>query len=130
MEQNELKRLMVDDWVYNTHNRQNEQVQQILELGVMLDYNDIYSADDIEPVKLTPEILERNGFTNYGESWYIPTKNDEDIHIMIGFHRRENVIDVWQNLKVSYRKTTVNKLYVHQLQQVLRICGVKKEIKL
>lgn len=38
---------MVGDWVYNTHNRENEQVQEVLCISVMLDYNDIYNSSEI-----------------------------------------------------------------------------------
>lgn len=125
MEQNELKRLMVGDWVYNTHNRQNEQVQQILELGVMLDYNDFYSADDIEPVKLTPEILERNGFTalQFYSELVISNKN-ENTHVM------------WDGSHLTAKKMGRGTIelarcyYVHQLQQALRQLEIEKEIKL
>lgn len=54
--------LMLGDWVYNTHSRQNERVEEIGSGLVMLAYNDLYEYDEIEPIPLTPEILERNGF--------------------------------------------------------------------
>ena len=54
--------LMIGDWVYNTHNRKPEQVCEVRERMVMLDYNDLYDYDEIEPIPLTSEILEQNGF--------------------------------------------------------------------
>ena len=47
--------LMIGDWVYNTHNQQAEQVQEIGSGLVMLDYNDLYEYDEIEPIPLTEE---------------------------------------------------------------------------
>jgi hypothetical protein len=45
--------LMIGDWVFNTHNRKPEQVQEIGSALVMLDYNDLYEYDEIEPIPLT-----------------------------------------------------------------------------
>lgn len=115
MELKELKRLMVGDWVYNTFNKKYEQVQQILESGVMLDYNDIYSADEIEPVKLTPEILKRNGFIRDGESWWY-----QDFRIVLSTSKGVSLVCGRQKRFA----------FVHELQQALRLCGIEKEIKL
>ena len=60
------KELMIDDWVYNTHNRQNEQVAEIGSSLVMLAYNDLYEYDEIEPIPLTDAILKVNGFNREG----------------------------------------------------------------
>ena len=53
--------LMIGDWVYNTHNRQRERVAEIGSGLVMLDYNDLYEYDEIEPIPITGEILVQNG---------------------------------------------------------------------
>lgn len=88
---------------------------------------------EIEPIPLTPEILEKNGFTNYGESWYIPKTED---HVMVGFHMYETTINISKD-KVSfhisvpckYRSCDSNrKVFVHELQHALRLCGITKEI--
>lgn len=119
MEQNELKRLMVGDWVYNTHNRQNEQVQEVFCISVMLDYNDIYNSSEIEPIRLHPSTLKKIGFANtefYSEmlidGWQIQCD---------GLHLKAHNMDCSINIKCEY---------VHQLQQALRLCGIEKEIKL
>lgn len=125
MELNDLKRLMVGDWVYNTHNRKNEQVQEVLCISVMLDYNDIYNSSEIEPVKLTPEILKRNGFTalQFYSELVISNKN-EHTHVM------------WDGSHLTAKKMGRGTIelarcyYVHQLQQALRQLEIEKEIKL
>lgn len=124
----EAKELMIGDWVYNTHNRQNEQVAEIGSGLVMLAYNDLYEYDEIEPIPITKEILEKNGFKEdddgvYGDSnsYFIPTyQSGFDIgtwetHI----EPTEGIGDFSGNLK-----------YVHQLQHALKLCGIKKEIVL
>jgi len=116
------KELMIGDWVYNTHNRKPEQVCEIRERMVMLDYNDLYDYDEIEPISLTPEILEKNGFE---KEW------DEDIMLMVcdGV-----VVEVGDNYKryedgkMYLRRVLAPLCYVHQLQHAMRICGIEKEI--
>lgn len=61
----DAKELMIGDWVMNTHNRKPEQVYEIRERMVMLDYNDLYDYDEIEPIPLTEEILKANGYEEH-----------------------------------------------------------------
>lgn len=125
MEVKELHGLMVGDWIFNTNSREYEQVQEILCISVMLNYNDIYNADEIEPVKLTPEILARNGFTTlqfYSE--LVISNANEHTHVM------------WDGSHLTAKKMGQGTIelarcyYVHQLQQALRLLGIEKEIKL
>lgn len=81
--------------------------------------------DGYIPIPITKEILEKNGFikkcvnTGY-DSWVnydpYPFYNLELIDDEDGLH-----LEDLYNLKVEY---------VHQLQQLLRLCGIKKEIVL
>ena len=61
--------LMVGDWVWNEFNKKAEKVSSIMDNLIMLDYNDCYNPeepiDEIEPIPLTVEILEKNGFDGY-----------------------------------------------------------------
>lgn len=54
--------IMMGDWVYNTHNRQPEQVCEIREHKVMLTYSDLHVYDEIEPIPLSAEFFDRNGW--------------------------------------------------------------------
>lgn len=95
------------------------------------------SFDKIQPVPLTAEILEKNGFEKCNE--------DTDGAIQYEFGSPALGIDIWINTKPcllgawrtwegetkSY--TMVEELpinYVHELQHVLRLCGIEKEIVL
>ena len=69
IEQIKAEELMIGDWVMNTHNQKPEQVREIRERMVMLDYNDLYDYDEIEPIPLNDEILQKNGFRRVGERW-------------------------------------------------------------
>ena len=78
--------------------------------------------NNIEPIPITAEILEKNGFVHYEE--------DEE-----SFHDKDCVF-IKQNLgeygvcldKIRTASGTFH--YVHELQHALRLCGVEKEIKL
>ena len=89
-----------------------------------------YSIDDIEPIGLTEEILVKNGFHTYGESYFIP-EDKCNAHVRIGFHYRETVVDLHRHgafsIQISYKP---GMLYVHTLQHLLRERGIDKEIEL
>ena len=113
--------LMIGDWVYNTHNKQNEQVVEVGSNCVMLAYNDLYAFDEIEPISLTPKILEKNGFVDEMSNYAYRTDN-------------YNVCYYCADERLSINKygaiLDVHCFYVHQLQHALRLCGIKIEIEL
>ena len=137
-----IKDLMIGDWVYNTHNRQNERVQEIGSGLVMLDYNDLYEYDEIEPIPITPEILEKNGFkkdafTNLSPDYYF---GDDEYSICINLNSTcDKSKSIWIEKRSSRFTVSIEEsrhsldkkpLYVHQLQYALKLCGIKKEIVL
>ena len=69
----------------------------------------------LEPIPLTPEILEKNRFIQENESWWY-----KDFRIVLDNSKGESLICGRQ----------VKFTYVHQLQHALRLCGIEKEIEL
>ena len=82
----------------------------------------------LEPIEITPEILEKNGFYEDGDgvygddnSYFIPIYSSGfdtgtwETHI----EPTEGIGDFYGELK-----------YVHQLQNALTLCGINKEIEL
>ena len=122
-----IEDLMINDWVFNTHNNKPEQVQEILTVSncdngnsVMLDYNDIYNEDDIEPIKLTPEILEKNGFKK---------EIDEDkIHNIYTLTENSTSLGIVYARSVFQWFYPIDIKYVHKLQHIMRLCGIDKQI--
>ena len=115
---------MIGDWVRNDLG----EVQRIVELretGAMLSYNDIYDYEEIEPVSLTPEILKKNGFTLFGNEYSYLSRR-WDIYVRPLDIKEYNIV-IYRN-GVQYSKNRAK--YVHQLQQALRPCGIRKDIKL
>lgn len=83
--------------------------------------------DHFSPIPLTPEILAENGFIKNGEYNEWSTGNWEDIpFIGISLSR--------QSMRIKNLGTDIflenKEVYVHQLQNALRLAGVEKEINL
>ena len=129
--------LMIGDWVWNTHNRQNEQVQEIGSGLVMLDYNDLYEYDEINPIPITSELLEQNGFKKFklrdieGQhqwSWWSDTLTSVSLWCR---ELKDDPKDGWMIRIDSPLATCCHKVeYVHELQHTLRTCKIEKEVKL
>ena len=127
--------LMIGDWVFNTHNRKLEQVCEIRERMVMLDYNDLYDYDEIEPIPLNPEILMKNGFREDrpGITYRYRKFGETTIDVIdVFFHSNGKVTatingmtnDVYCNYVHCYCG------HVHELQHAMRLCRIDKEIEL
>lgn len=107
----------------------------------MLPDNDIYGGledipiEDVIPIPISKEILMNNGFTDNGKGqFYYPLKDDgkttircatcnyKDWFVMVDSMRYENFI--------STDASNHNAQYVHELQNVIQIAKVDKEIVL
>ena len=120
------KELMIGDWVYNTHNRQNEQVAVIGSGLVMLAYNDMYKYDEIEPVPLTEDRLLANGFNYERNIGYVYEDGEYEV-----------VVDLWNHgYRILHDRDVVinihcfSDVFVHELQHAFRLADIDKEIKL
>jgi hypothetical protein len=127
MEANEL---MIGDWVYLIKDY-GKPVKDVLKISAL----DLYRIEDgmleVEPIPLTPEILEKNGFTEI-KGAYPTFKIDIYGYLIKVTFPKENketnngnpflVIDS----RPSYYSSEC--LYVHELQHVLKLLGIKKEI--
>lgn len=98
------------------------------------------TIEKVEPIPLTPEILEKNGFkkdgfTNLSADYYY---SDEACSVCINLNSTcDKSKSIWaenRNSKVSvsieeHRHSMQKKpLSVHQLQYAIRFCGAEKEI--
>lgn len=126
--------LMVGDWVSSqeVHTKDyylpsfKRQVAQIKDNGVELSFTDRYGNkcyitllyDDIEPIPLTAEILEKNfrADKQWDNGWFV----NDHIHI---YQTTSGVYNI-QYMEI------VDIQYVHELQHALRLCGIEKEIQL
>ena len=114
--------LMIGDWVRVKGHLDYDKVQEIARDESMQWYISfacsatLFRAYEFEPVLLTPEILEKNGwkYTTYCHE-YQYGKNTIQCRLpyMVG---RINGIDI-ENFKCEY---------VHQYQHLLRLCGLNE----
>ena len=126
--------LMIGDWVKCTDPRCEGHQVDLIDNGneeVGLD-GEIDNFENIIPIPLTPEILEKNfgkpyprgGFHNYR------MEKDETIAFVIEDRRVSAAPDnrvVFCRVPGTYI-CDVN--YVHELQHALRLCGIDKELTL
>lgn len=93
-----------------------------------------YCEDEINPIPLTPEILEKNGFVR-GEYSEIREYNEWEIGEWDNLPYVSVKLDIdRQVIRVTNRGRDMfiadKEVYVHQLQHALRLAGVGKEIEI
>ena len=120
--------LMIGDWVLDTRTNRPLRVNPFMAE---------FEVPEWQPIPLTPEILEKNGFENIDNKYTFPTFRCDDKEnffvITIGFpeedetKRKMPFIDI-DSVNVYIGYLTIN--FVHELQHALRLCKVDKEIVL
>lgn len=93
-----------------------------INFGSPLDECDI-EVEDVRPIPLTPEILEKNGFRHGG---YVGGYYSTDCPFRV-FTKAEGKCEFTALFDDEIHFSCV---FVHQLQQALRLCGINKEIEL
>lgn len=136
---------MIGDWVYAKVQVDDTGTEPVFERtpkrvtdltnsinGIYVEGTSQFAGAEIEPISLTPEILEKNfgkpyprgGFHNYR------MEKDETIAFVIEDRRVSAAPDnrvVFCRVPGTYI-CDVN--YVHELQHALRLCGIDKDIEL
>lgn len=92
-----------------------------------------FALNELTPIPLTAEILEKNGFVKYNEvSDTPPYDQDEEGNMYYSYKGEQKFWGWWQPNNVYF--IPVNAMldleikYVHQLQHALRLCGIDKVI--
>ena len=123
-----VNELMIDDWVLHPVSGMPDKVVSITS-DVELDDGCFYR--DVDPIPLTPEILEKNGFVEFtSDNWQIVIDN-----IMIELRAPEHNMAIWLDWNEHDTGTYASYMFprpdcVHELQHALRLCNIEKEIKL
>ena len=130
MEKLNCKSLMIGDLVLYTEFGKNEfhKIEIVEPTRVWLKGCKTYVPDEfIEPIPLTPEILEKNGFVYKEEERGM-------LGILIAPHyMREDVpFEIFCDGEpfAIWFQDPVNIKYVHEIQHALRLCGITKDIEL
>lgn len=129
-----IQDLSIGDWV--ALNGIPRKIFKISATGLVKFYNlaNSYGIGGIEPIPITTEILERNGWSRDG--MYAILRLDEHTHLEYYYHEHRLRkwycgVDEWQNhTKVNDITFQVHCYSVHQLQYALRLAGIDKEITL
>ena len=145
----DAKDLMIDDWVevtrtecvadgghYITWSEYGKVVgitDSYIEVEVRDgEYNVDAHEDELKPIPLTPEILEKNGFELKGDGWlWCEDKDVEEQNYSFVQFRRDGEVRV---VEINHLNKAVTKFRniqnVHELQHALKLCGIDKEIEL
>lgn len=110
-----VKELMIDDWVL--YDNEPHKIQGVSYGEVTIE---CWPKDegDIEPIPITTEILEKNGFVN----------EEVDPDELLSYFRWDNGdihVSIYNNFNYI---SDLHIHHVHELQHALRLCGIEKEI--
>lgn len=141
--------LMVGDWVM----WKEKPVQVARVSGVVYSFGHIdvtlahcndsglletHDTKSISPIPITAEILEKNGWRGKSHTqWKFFRNGCDELNILLGKNYTQveylNMIyNPEDNAEVNYGHNFEfpRTIYVHELQHVLRLCGIEKEIEL
>lgn len=124
------KSLTIGDWVL--HNGKLKRVDVVWGPKVSLYdpektygsiYADKYPIEEIEPIPLTAEILEKNNFEKHFDDDIIIYTHPQGIIIEMGINYK-----LFDDEHFFVRGIQHRLYYVHELQHALHLCGIEKEI--
>lgn len=139
-----IKELSIGNWVYNKHHSKAIQITPFDFFAhthrdgeqYLIGSPNLVSGKDFEPIPISPEILEKNGFEKrefinevnckeeywiYCDDYYSLVISEINDRLYKVEHHSEELINLIGQLYISY---------VHQLQNALTLCGINKEIEL
>lgn len=125
----EAKELMIGDWLFyrGQFNAFCFRVEQITKrkVGYHAEPNEskmhYIILSECEPIPITPEFLERNGFDKVQSLYYLKSLNKVYL-CFIEYNIVNNCLFINEGLIPRPIR------YVHQLQHALKLCGIEKEI--
>ena len=88
--------------------------------------------DEGEPIPLTPEILEKIGFEKRA-NYFVYDEDDGNSYIVLYPKETNYTEGSYTYVDIDWGCVSIRELpleSLHELQHVLRLCGIKKEIKL
>lgn len=132
--------LMIGDWVYRTDFNtpvpskiigmevvNYDKMEYVVDVFNKNGYNVQLYLNEIEPIPLTPEILEKIGFETQPNIGYII---DDWDGTQIIYDKWNHNLRIIKNYKVCLDIETFDDIAVHELQHALRLCGIDKTITL
>ena len=131
MKANELQ---IEDWVTGKKWRENPfKLTRINDngkyyYGITSDGNQVgpFLIEELAPIPLTPEILEKNGFKKDEKNEEMYYWNWSISDNCVSYDKETNVIRIFHTLGHLVFVEPLS--YVHELQHALKLCGVEKEL--
>ena len=128
--------LMIEDWVYNKNIDKPMQVYPMMFSQMFRRTPNATTEDyNIFPIPLTPEILEKNGFTKstpppgiHARCYELDNKKHK-YHLTIADYNKYKRLLLNVDSKDS-ECFNIKCDYVHKFQHALRLCGIDKTIEL
>lgn len=122
----EAKDLMIGDKLKTVFAQKIVEVKEIKQNCIYTEGN-AYEYNEIEPIPLTPDILEKIGF---GTERNIGHIIDDWDGTQIIYNSWDHNLRIIKNYKTRLDIETFDDIAVHELQHALRLCGIEKEIVL
>lgn len=130
-----VKDLMIGDWLIPYNETEPRRVEHLTYQYDMSGKYDTVAFDKnpytfnytgfCKPIPITTEILERNGFRKVQDLYYMKSENKIfPCPFFIEYNPNNKFLFINDGL------IPMPILYVHQLQHVLRLCGIENEIVL
>ena len=124
------RQLMIGDILKTVFNQKIVKVKEIKQSCIYTENNG-YDYNEIEPIPLTAEILEKNGFV-YREAEETCATEAFHLWILVGSIFALDDDSWWRSVKDGELHVEFGGFplkYVHELQHALRLCGIDKEIE-
>lgn len=139
------KDLMVGDWVaYDKANMYIAQIKEIRQtqdgeefyINCLRDFRDplskkyqldSFNVEILRPIPITNEILEKNGFEHQHNIGYV---YEDGYGWKVVYETFDNTLKIFSNYDMLFNITFFDRIAVHELQHVLKVCKIDKEIEL
>lgn len=119
----DARQLMIGDKLKTVFYQKIVTVKEIKQNCIYTEDNG-YEYNEIEPIPLTAELLEKNGFV-YRKAFHL--------WLLVGSIFALDNDSWWRSVKDGELHVTFGGFplkYVHELQNALRLCGIDKEIEI
>ena len=130
--------LMIGDWVgrvFDDKRIDYRQVDWIRTGEIGMRYQKVWAIGCIEPIPLTPEILEKNGFVQEDDAYMDDIAYKCFCEILTGHYSANDIIvsydgskefTITNDLGYPCDEITLYRPKVHELQHALRLCGLNE----
>ena len=130
--------LMIGDWVgrvFDDKRIEYRQVDWIRTGEIGMRYQKVWAIGCIEPIPLTPEILEKNGFVQEDDAYMDDIAYKCFCEILTGHYSANDIIvsydgskefTITNDLGYPCDEITLYRPKVHELQHALRLCGLNE----